>query len=74
VSFLEERRVDGLRDARLSKGIGQRQLADMLDVNRTTLQRWENRDRVPRKYLPLLRRILDLDESAIEPDRYRHGW
>lgn len=69
-----------LREARLAKGVGQRELARMLSISHTDLSLWENSRRVPNveqvvMILTALRvepvereRILDLARSAREPN------
>lgn len=40
--------MENLKTIRMTRGMSQKQLADMLGVNRTTVTRWETSGRFPR--------------------------
>lgn len=39
--------AERLKDLRLEKGMSQRQLAKLLNISHTSIERWENETRVP---------------------------
>lgn len=56
-----------IKDARLSKGYSQQELADLAQLNLRSVQRIENAEVLPRTYsLNLLAKHLDLDAEVLE--------
>ena len=63
---MEKSISENLKQLRLQKGISQRELADKLNVDRSTITHWENGDRTPSySDLSTLAKLLDTEVSAI---------
>lgn len=53
-----------IRKLRLSRNMSQKDLADLLNVDRTTVARWETKDRMPDVFL--LVRIADIFDTTLD--------
>lgn len=53
-----------IRKLRMSRNISQKDLADLLNVDRTTVARWETKDRMPDVFL--LIRIADIFDTTLD--------
>lgn len=53
-----------IRKLRMSRNMSQKDLADLLNVDRTTVARWETKDRMPDVFL--LIRIADIFDTTLD--------
>lgn len=53
-----------IRKLRLSRNMSQKDLADLLNVDRTTVAGWETKDRMPDAFL--LVRIADIFDTTLD--------
>lgn len=53
-----------IRKLRMSRNMSQKDLADLLNVDRTTVAGWETKDRMP--YVFLLIRIADIFDTTLD--------
>jgi transcriptional regulator with XRE-family HTH domain len=58
-----------IAEARAKRGLSRAALANILDVSRVAVWRWETGERlVDRKYLSKLKQELGLEPAAVRPD------
>lgn len=51
---------NNLRNIRSTLGISQKQLADLLKTNQTTVASWETRGNIPAKWIPKIAELLNV--------------
>jgi transcriptional regulator with XRE-family HTH domain len=54
-----------LKKARLRMNLSQSEIAEMVDVNQSTYQRWENSNKIPTGKLPILAKILRITVNKL---------